>query len=93
MRIATIFNRPPLEFVTVASPKVLAGVCTFGLNLVLMRKLGVAQYGIYALCSTVILLSDTILGSSLDLAILRLAPLERERDGSLCLAIQKPDYS
>jgi O-antigen/teichoic acid export membrane protein len=89
MRITTIFNRPTIEFLSVASPKVLAGVCTFVLNVLLMRDFGVEQFGIFALCSTVILLSDTILGSSLDLAVLRLAPLEHERDKPLCLAIQK----
>jgi O-antigen/teichoic acid export membrane protein len=81
--------KKPTEFLAVATPKVVAGICTFGLNLALMRHFGVAQFGIFALCSTVILLGDTIIGSSLDLAVMRLAPLERERDQSQCLAIQK----
>jgi O-antigen/teichoic acid export membrane protein len=57
-----------------------------------MRHFGVAQFGIFALCSTVILLGDTILGSSLDLAVMRLAPLEHGRDEPLCLALQKAGF-
>jgi O-antigen/teichoic acid export membrane protein len=90
MRITTpSSSKKPIEFLSVAAPKVVAGVCTFGLNLALMRHFGVAQFGIFALCSTVILLGDTILGSSLDLAVMRLAPLEHGRDEPLCLALQK----
>lgn len=78
-----------VEFFFVASPKVLSGVCTFVLNLALLHYFAPAEYGIYALCTTLILLSDSILGSSLDLAVLRLAPLQHHQNEPLCLAIQK----
>jgi O-antigen/teichoic acid export membrane protein len=89
MHITTPGSKKPIEFLSVAVPKVVAGVCTFGLNLALMRHFGVAQFGIFALCSTAILLGDTILGSGVDLAVMRLAPLEHGRDEPLCLALQK----
>jgi len=56
-----------------------------------MRNFGVEQFGIFALCSTVILLSDTILAQP-DLAVLRLAPLEHERDKpALAWLFKRPD--
>ena len=89
MQNTTELKKSTGEFLAIAAPKVMAGVSTFAINLALMRRFSVVQFGILMLCSTVILLSDTILGSSLDLAVLRLAPLEHGRDEPLCLAIQK----
>lgn len=78
-----------LEFLFVASPKVLGGMLTIAVNAVLLRYLGPGQYGIYSLCLAAILLADGVFGSAIDLGVLRLAPLYRASDLARSLAIEK----
>jgi len=77
------------EFLFVAFPKILGGLLTFALNLVLLRHFGPSEFGIYALCVALILLADAIVGSSMDMSVLRLAPLYRDTNYKLSLGIQR----
>src|SRR5450755_3090916 len=77
------------EFLFVAFPKILGGLLTFALNLVLLRHFGPSEFGIYALCVALILLADAIVGSSMDMSVLRLAPLYRDTNYKLSLSIQR----
>jgi O-antigen/teichoic acid export membrane protein len=77
------------EFLFVAVPKILGGLLTFVLNLILLRHLGPLEFGIYALCIALILLADAIVGSSMDMSVLRLAPLYRDTNHPLSLGIQR----
>ena len=73
----------------VAGPKVAAGALTFGFNVWLLRIWSPAQFGLYAICTTAIMLTDAILGSSVDLATLRLSPSSREADAAAALGIER----
>jgi O-antigen/teichoic acid export membrane protein len=78
-----------VEFVLVAAPKVVGGVGTVAVNVVLLRYMGPAAYGAYALCLAGITLVDSICGSAFDLGVMRLAPLYRGPDPSRSYAIEK----
>lgn len=60
------------EFALVAAPKILGGVLMVGLNLILVRVLGVEAFGVFGLCMAAIVLADAVIGGPLDLAALRL---------------------
>ena len=80
------------EFLFVAAPKALAGLCTVGINVVLLRFFGPEQYGTYALCVSIVLLSDAILGSALDLGVIRVASLHQEKDPQRSIAVQAAGF-
>ena len=61
------------EFLWVAVPKVLSAGAQLAVNLLLVRQLGPELSGVVFVCLTAILLSDAVLGSALDVAVLRLA--------------------
>ncbi len=73
----------------VAAPKVAAGALMVGFNVWLLRIWSPEQYGLYAICTTAVILADAILGSSIDLGTLRLAPKLREIDPAAGLAIER----
>ncbi len=77
------------EFVFVAAPKVLAGVSSVGINLLLLRYFRPEGFGLYALCLAAINIVDAVLGTAVDMAVMRLAPPLRDKDPAHCLAIQK----
>lgn len=76
----------------VSSPKIMAGVGTLGLNLLLMRYFSPSQFGVYSLCVATILLSDAILGSAFDFGVVRLASLAHSGNGR-SLAVQRAALS
>lgn len=76
----------------VAGPKVAAGALTFAFNVWLLRIWTPEQYGLYAICTTVIMLTDAILGSSIDLATLRLSPSQRQADPAVALATERAAF-
>ncbi len=77
-------QRGVVEFIFVAGPKIMGGLCTLIFNLIALRYLGPEQFGVLAVCVMAIILSDAILGAAIDMAILRLAPLYQ---------ISNPEYS
>jgi O-antigen/teichoic acid export membrane protein len=77
------------EFLCVAVPKVAGGTSILVLNVVLMRHFGPEQFGIYAICTTGILLVDAIFGSAVDLGVVRLATEKMSRAPALAFSIQK----
>ncbi len=77
------------EILCVAVPKVLGGISQLALSLVLIRFLGPAQFGILSVCLTSILLLDAVLGSAIDMAIFRLAPLYATNDVQLARQVEK----
>jgi len=77
------------EFVCVAGPKIAAGGGQLLANLLLIRRLGPAHAGVLFVCITAIILSDAVLGSSLDIAVLKLATSGEGRKASTSLRIQK----
>jgi len=78
-----------LEIGLVATPKVLGGVLAVALNAVLMRFLGPAEFGVFSLAAAVIILFDSILGSSVDNALLQVAQAERHRGPAHVLAVER----
>jgi O-antigen/teichoic acid export membrane protein len=68
------------DFTLVAGPKVATGALTLGFNVWLLHIWSPEQYGLFAICTTAIMLTDAILGSSIDMATLRLSPNRREID-------------
>lgn len=66
------------EFLWVAVPKISGATVQLVLNFLLMRSLGPEQFGIFAVCLSMILLADGVLGAAFDTAVLRQAPLYAE---------------
>jgi len=77
------------EFLCVALPKVSGGVLTVAFNWLLLHHLGPAEFGVFALCVAGILLADGVIGSALDMGVLRLAPLYRETARARSYAIER----
>jgi len=77
------------DVVLVAGPKVLNGLGTIGMNLLLLRHFGPEQFGVYSLAVASILLFDAVLGSAIDMGVLRLAPLHRESDSERARAVER----
>jgi O-antigen/teichoic acid export membrane protein len=63
------------EFLFVAVPKALGGGLILLFNLILLRHLGPEGFGMFSVCLAGVLLADSVLGGSVDMGILRLAPL------------------
>jgi O-antigen/teichoic acid export membrane protein len=82
-------KRNLVELLCVAVPKVAGGICNLGLNVVLLRYFGAEQFGLYAVCLTAALLADAILGSAVDLGVIRLATEALTQCPTRALSIQK----
>jgi len=82
-------KRTLVEFLCVAGPKIAAGAGQLLANLLLIRRLGPEHAGVLFVCITAIILSDAVLGSSLDIAVLKLATSREGRELSSTLRIQK----
>ncbi|MGB8472936.1 MAG: hypothetical protein WCE61_02485 [Candidatus Acidiferrum sp.] len=81
-----------LEFLCVAAPKIIGGICSLALNLLLLRYFGPEEFGLYALCTAAILLSDAIFGSAVDLGVVRLASVNQGTAPASALIIQKAAF-
>jgi O-antigen/teichoic acid export membrane protein len=68
-----------VRFACVAAPKIAGGGLQVLFNLVLIRYLTPDQFGMVSLCVLGIVACDAVLGSALDMAVLRLAPLHEQR--------------
>ncbi len=73
----------------VVLPKLLGGAGIFLVNILLLRYLGPEQFGLYSLCVTGILLSEGVLGTPFDIAVLRLAQASLARDEGRAIAIER----
>lgn len=78
-----------VDLAMVALPKVAGGALTVALNVVLLRFLGPEQFGVYSLCVAAILLSDGILGTPFDMAVLRLAQAHLQDRPSRAVAMEQ----
>jgi O-antigen/teichoic acid export membrane protein len=67
------------RFACVALPKIAGGGLQVLFNLILIRYLTPDQFGVVSLCVLGIVACDAVLGSALDMAVLRLAPLHEQR--------------
>lgn len=76
-----------------AAPKATSGILTVLVNWILLSYLGPEEFGIYSLCVAAILLTDAIIGSAIDMGVLRLAPLYRATDMEHSLIIEKAALS
>lgn len=77
-----------LEIMLVAAPKMAGGVLVVLLNVVLLHFLDPVEFGLFSLCSTSILLIDAIVGTAIDMAVLRQAPLQRQISRENCWAVE-----
>ena len=77
------------QIVCVVIPKLIGGFSQLLLSMLLVRFLGVDQFGMVSVCLTGVLLLDAIAGAALDMAIFRLAPLRREASPEAARAIEK----
>ncbi len=82
-------SKSAAEFVLVAVPKVLGAGIQLFVNVLLLRVLGPEISGVLFVCISSVLLGDAVLGSALDLAVLRLATGRNPADGQSALAVQK----
>lgn len=72
---------PWRQLILVAVPKGLGGVLTVLINGVLLGHLGPAEYGVYAVCLLMVALADGVLGSAVDMSVVKLASHHRLTDG------------
>lgn len=84
-----MFKKGLIEFTYVALPKVLAGILTLLFNIVILRYLSIEQFAIYTLSISGILLADAIIGSAVDMGVLRLSPIYRTSDYERSINIEK----
>ena len=77
------------ELALVATPKFLTGFLNVALNAALLRFLGPAEYGVFALCTAGIILFDSIFGAAADNSMFKLVQAERHRGPAHTLAIER----
>lgn len=77
------------EFLWVAVPKASGAVFQLFFNLILLRYFGPAQFGVLAVCLSVVILSDAVLGAAFDTAILRQGPMYHVDDPVRSLQVQQ----
>lgn len=81
-------RKPLAELLLVAAPKAAGGALMLLLNLALVRVLDPGEFGAYTLCITTVVLLDAIIGSSVDMGVLRLAPVDRLSDRSAARGVE-----
>ena len=81
-----------LELALVATPKFLTGFLNVALNATLLRFLGPAEYGVFALCTAAIILFDSIFGAAADNSMFKLVQAERDRGAGHTLAIERAAF-
>lgn len=64
----------------VAVPKGLGGVVTLVLNGWLLTRMTPVEFGLYALCLTLVALADGIVGAAIDMGVVKLASTHRHHD-------------
>jgi O-antigen/teichoic acid export membrane protein len=77
------------DLLLVAGPKVGAGGLQILTNLLLVRSLGPERSGVLFVCITGIILGDAVVGSALDVAVVRLATSVRDVGSDRSLEVQK----
>ncbi len=70
-------------------PKATGAALQLILSLALLRYLGPDQFGVLAVCLSVIILSDAVLGAAFDTAVLRQAPLYCDEGPTRSLQVQQ----
>lgn len=80
--------RNVVELLSVVAPKLANGVFLVATNILLIRFLEPATYGVYSLCVVGILVSEAVFGSAIDMGVLRHAPLYRADDPARSYAIE-----
>ncbi|MBL0156899.1 MAG: oligosaccharide flippase family protein [Bryobacterales bacterium] len=70
-------------------PKLLSGLASLGINVLLMRYLTTEEFGRWSLCAAAILACDAIVGSALDLTVLKEAPAWDRDDRARSIAFQQ----
>ncbi len=82
--------RSTIDFVCVAAPKVVGGVCLVALNVSLMKWIGPDAYGIYSICLAALsLLSEGLFGAAIDMGVIRLAPIHLASNPIRALQIEQ----
>jgi O-antigen/teichoic acid export membrane protein len=75
-------SRVHLDAVLVVAAKVFAGASVLAINLFAVRHLSPDVYGVLAFCLTNLQLFDALIGSALDMSVLKLAPAQRAEGSS-----------
>jgi O-antigen/teichoic acid export membrane protein len=73
----------------VAIPKGLGGLLTILLNGLLLVRMTPSEFGIYAICVTLVTLADAVLGSAVDMSAVKLASAHRLNDVRRAIAIEQ----
>ena len=88
-RFLTTVDTNIREFLWVAVPKSTGAFLQLVFNFLLLWQLGSNQFGALAVCLTGLILADAVLGSSFDMAVLRVAPLEQQDNPQYSLQVQQ----
>lgn len=73
----------------VAIPKGLGGMLTILLNGLLLTRMTPVEFGVYAICVTLVTLADAVLGSAIDMSSVKLASAYRLTDQARAVAIEQ----
>ncbi len=82
-------NKSLQQTAYVALPKGLGGVLTVVLNGVLLTHMAPADFGAYAICLTLVALADGVLGSAIDMSVIKLASVHRLHDLPRAAAVER----
>lgn len=69
-----------IQMACVTIPKGLGGVLTVVLNGVLLTRMTPAEFGVYAVCLTLVILAEAVLGNAIDMSAVKLASAYSLRD-------------
>lgn len=73
----------------VVIPKGLGGVLTIALSALLMRYMGPAEFGVWAMCLLMVALADGVLGSAIDMSVVKLASSWRTQDAHRAAQVER----
>lgn len=82
-------KRGLMQAACVVIPKGLGGVLTIALNGLLVTRMAPAEFGVYAVCLTLVALADGMIGSAVDMSAVKLASARRVHDEAAALALER----
>jgi O-antigen/teichoic acid export membrane protein len=82
-------KRGLFQVVCVVVPKGLGGVLTIVLNGLLVTRMAPAEFGIYAICLTLVALADGVIGAAVDMSAVKLASQRRIHGEAGALALER----
>lgn len=78
-----------LQMACVTIPKGLGGVLTIVLNGVLLARMTPAEFGVYSVCLTLVILAEAVLGTAIDMSAVKIASAYSRCDMQRVVAVEQ----